>query len=192
MPKRLIVPHLIAGCSAVLLAFLLNMARVEAKPSHAPVHRVEAQRRSVINYFYLLPSLGIEDKIGRQERRQLLLPKSSSLIDTRHDYLLVHPDSAPAEEVAVFRAHGKSDLIADSSPDFESDYNSFMLYRLRNGRLRDVTRQMLPMPADTDHFLYELPHLGTTIRVFRFSLKKRSRHHVFDLQWRDGRFVKVP
>lgn len=72
-----------------------------------------------------------------------------------------------------------------------SDYNAFILFRLQNGRLRDVTRQMLPMPPQTDRLLYELPRSGTTIGVYRFNLDTQSRRHVFDLQWRGGRFVKV-
>jgi len=82
-------------------------------------------------------------------------------------------------------------LLADSLPDFMSDYNAFILFRLQNGRLRDVTRQMLPMPPQTDRLLYELPRSGTTIGVYRFNLDTQSRRHVFDLQWRGGRFVKV-
>ena len=55
---------------ATPLALLLNTARVEA----------QAQRRSVIDYFHLLPTLGIEDKIGHQKARQLLLPESDPVI----------------------------------------------------------------------------------------------------------------
>ena len=50
---------------------------------------------------------------------------------------------------------------------------------------------MLPMPADTDHLLYELPQIGTTIRVFRFNIETQSCRHVFDLQWHVGHFIKV-
>ena len=181
MRKRSVEIGLVFGFLAVSPALLFNAARGKA----------QAQRHSVIDYFYLLPSLGFVGRVGRQEARQLLEPERSPVIDIPHDYLVVHPDSAPAEEIAVFRAQGKPDLIADSSPDFESDYNNFTLYRLRNGKLRDVTRQVLPMPPNTEHLLYELPRLGTTIRVFRFNLDTQSRYHVFNLQWRGDRFVKV-
>lgn len=192
MRRRLVNPSLILGCLVLLSAALSSIAQAEAKPGLARVCQAETQKRSVIDYFYLLPRDYMLGPATRQEKRQLLEPESDPIIDERHDYLLVHPDSAPAEEIAVFRAHGKPDLIADSSPDFESDYNNFTLYRLQNGKLRDVTRQMLPMPADPDHLLYNLPQFGTTIRVFRFSLETQSRpRHAFDLQWRGGRFVKV-
>lgn len=121
----------------------------------------------------------------------MLQPGNHRLMDMRHDYVRVHPDSSPAEEIAVFRARHKADLLALSMPDFESDYNYFGLFRLQNGRLRDVTREMLPMPPRIDQFLYEIPHFGTTIQVFRSDLNTPSRRHVFDLQWRGDRFVKV-
>ena len=152
-------------------------------------HEQRPARRSVIDYFYLLPHIGIDGMAGQQERREMLLPRNHPTVDVRHDYLRVQPDSSPAEEIAVFRAQDKPDVIADSSPDFESDYNGFALYRLQNGKLRDVTRQMLPMPANTAHLLYELPQLGTTIRVFRFNIETESRRHAFDLQWCGGHFV---
>ncbi len=178
---------------AVCLGVLVLEAWAGVRPSPSSARRVEvrAQSRSVIDYFYLLPSLGIGYPGTRQQRRQLLQPKNHPVIDVSYDYLLVHPDSSPAEQIAVFRSRGGADLIAASLPDFQSDYNDFTLFRFQNGRLRDVTRQMLPMPPDTDHLLYELPRFGSTIRVFRFNLDTESRRHVFDLQWRGGHFVRM-
>lgn len=189
----LVNPNLIFGCLALLPALLSSAVRVEAKPlpPHAYHVGAQARQRSVIDYFNLLPWLGIGYHATRQEKRQLLRAENHPIIDVRHDYLRVNPDSSPAEQIAVFRERGKADLLAVSMPDFESDYNAFILFRQQNGRLRDVTRQMLPMPPQTDRLLYELPRFGTTIGVFRFDLETQSRRHVFDLQWRGGRFVKV-
>ena len=188
----------VCGSAALLVLCLggmkaLNALPPESRPTPSDAYRVaaQAQRRSVIDYFVLLPWLGIGYQGTRQEKRRLLQAENHPIIDVPHDYLLVHPDSSPAEQIAVFRSRHQGDLIADSLPDFQSDYNNFTLFRLQNGRLRDVTRQMLPMPPETDHFLYELPRFGTTIRVFRFDIEKPSRRHVFDLQWRGGHFVKV-
>ena len=157
------------------------------------VYCVEAQvqRRTVIDYFKLLPWLGIGYPATPSEKRQLLQDENHPIIDVRHDYLLVHPDASPSEQITVFRARHKTDLLAVSLPDYQSDYNDFTLYRLHHGKLQDVTRQMLPVPVDTDHFLYELPRFNTTIRVFKFDLNTQSRHHVFDLKWRSGHFVRV-
>ncbi len=168
------------------------LTRDDAIITYSRAHRLGAQgQRSVIDYFDLLPSLGIGGSGTRQEKQELLQADNHPIIDVRHDYLLVHPDSSPAEEIAVFRGRNNADLVADSLSDHQCDYNAFTVYRLERGRLRDVTQQVLPMPPDTDHFLYELPRFGTTIRVFRFDLNRASRRHVFDLQWRAGCFVKV-
>lgn len=180
-------------CLAILLASLSSTAQLEGRPAHSLASQREARtsRRSVINYFYLLPSLGMGTPATSRRRGELLRTQNQPIIDVRHDYLLVRPDSSPAEQIAVFRSRGGSDLIADSLPDSVSDYNGFALYRLRHGRLRDVTRQMLPMPPDLDHLLYELPRFGSTIRVFRFDLDTETRRHVFDLFWFRGSFLKV-
>lgn len=179
--------HFSAGC--VFLVASICIAPTHAEPLHRKTERT--QRFSVIDYFNLLPFYGIEDTTTPKERRELLQTNAQPIVDVRHDYLLIQPDSAPPEQIAVFRTLGQADLLAVSLPDSESDYNDFALYRLRGGKLHDVTQQMLPMPARTDRLLYELPRFGTTIKVFRFSLEKQSRRHAFDLQWRRGRFVKV-
>ncbi len=193
MHKRFAALNPVIGSLIVSHALGMSAALAEAKPLHGT--KAQTRRLSVIDYFNLLPSYGISDSTTRKERRELLQfgtdPDTNPTIDVRSDYLLIHPDSSPAEQIAVFRAHGKSDVVAVSMPDSESDYNNFALYRLQNGKLRDVTRQMLPVPLRIDNFLYVLPENGTTIRVFKFNLGDVSGRHAFDLQWRGGRFVKV-
>ena len=156
-----------------------------------PSVTAQTQPRSVVDYFNLLTWLGIGYPTTQQNKRELLQTENHPVIDVRHDYLLVHPDSSPAEQLAVFRARGKADLLAVSLPDSETDYNNFVLFQLRNGKLQDVTRQVLPMSPQISRYLYELPQFGTIIRVFRFNIDTQTRSHVFDLQWRKGRFVKV-
>ena len=177
MRKQFIALTLL-GCFAGSCTLLTGMA-------------AQTQPRSVVDYFNLLTWLGIGYPATPQNKRELLKPENHPIVDVRHDYLLVHPDSSPAEQLAVFRAYGKPDLLAVSLPDYQSDYNNFVVYRLRNGKLRDVTRQVLPMSSQIGRYLYELPQVGTTIRVFRFSMDTQSRRHVFDLQWRGGCFVKA-
>ncbi len=151
----------------------------------------------MLDYYYLLPYLGNFGNDTRRKKQRLLKPGANEgftsegftpVVDLRHDYMKVGPDSAPDEQIAVFRGPGP-DLIATSSPDYESDYNGFHLWRLQGGKLRDVTRQALPFPVRDSELAYELPRLGTTIHVFRFSLEPRSRKPAFDLLWRRGRFV---
>lgn len=170
-------------------ALLITAPSLEARPRQKAV----AKRLSVLDYYFLLPFIGNEavPKTGKElhYRRESLRPQYKPVIDLRHDYLSVQPDSSPRVQIAVFR--GVTEVVAYSAPDYHSDYNSFALYRLQNGRLHDVTRQLLPVPSRTNTFLYELPRVGTTIHVFAFDLETQSRKPAFDLLWRRGRFVKV-
>lgn len=181
--KRLFLVPLLLG------ALLLAAPSLNAHPRQA----AKTKRLSVLDYYFLLPFVGNEGipKTGKElhYRRESLRPQYKPVVDLRHDYLSVQPDSAPRVQVAVFR--GAADVVAYSAPDYQSDYNSFALYRLQNGKLRDVTKQLLPVPVREDRFLYELPRVGTTIRVFSFNIEKQSRKPAFDLAWRRGRFVKL-
>jgi len=99
MQGHAVNPNRLLGRLAILPALLASAARVEAKPIpfHTDHVEAQAQRRSVIDYFYLLPWLGIGYHATRQEKRQLLQAEGHPIIDVRHDYLLVHPDSSPDE-----------------------------------------------------------------------------------------------
>ncbi len=177
--KRLFIAALL-GAGALLIA--------APSPEARPRQTATAKRLSVLDYYFLLPHISIGGGESRSEKREMLRGEPKPVIDLRHDYLLVHPDSSPAAQVAVFRGGG-ADVIAYSTPDFKSDYNKFRLYRLQNGKLRDVTKQIMPVPARTDRFLYELPRFGTTIHVFAFNIETRTRKPAFNLLWRRGRFV---
>lgn len=153
-----------------------------------PRQTASAKRLNVLDYYFLLPYIGIGGNETRSEKRELLRPENKPVIDLRRDYLRVNADSSPPAQITVFRGGG-ADVVAQSAPDFQSDYNNFALYRLQNGKLRDVTKQILPVPVRQNRFLYELPRVGTTIRVFAFHLETQSRKPAFDLLWRRGRFV---
>lgn len=146
-----------------------------------------AKRHTVLDYFFLLPGIGTVGYEGKQ-RRELLKASYEPVIDLPNDWMSVNPDSAPREQIAVFRYKG-DELVAQSAPDYQSDYNGFALYRLRDGKLRDVTDKELPVPVRQDQYLYEVPRYGATIHVYKFDLRKQSRRHAFDLRWRGGKFV---
>ena len=172
---------------SLAVAAALAIVALEAAPPRA-FSKDSAKRHNVLDYFFLLPAIGISGYEGKQ-RRELLKAPYEPIIDLPHDYISVNPDSSPREQIAVFRYKG-AELVAQSAPDYQSDYNGFALYRLRNGKLREVTAQELPVPARAGNYLYELPRIGTTIRVYSFDLNKQTRRHAFDLVWRGGKFVK--
>lgn len=146
-----------------------------------------AKRHTVLDYFFLLPYVGNTDPT-RAERREMLAAKYLPIIDLKNDYLKVQPDSAPAQQIAVFRYRG-TELVGVSSPDFRSDYNNFNFYRLRNGKLRDVTKQVLGARRTAEKYLVELPRYGTTIRVYTYDIDTQARKFAHDMNWHNGKFV---
>ena len=173
---------------SLAVAASLTVAALAATAPHAS-SKDSAKRHNVLDYFFLLSAIGLSGYEGKQ-RRELLKAPYEPVIDLPNDYMSVNPDSSPREQIAVFRYKG-AELVAQSAPDYQSDYNGFSLYRLRNGQLRDVTEKELPVPVRQNQYLYELPRIGTTIRVYKFDLSKQKRWHAFDLKWRGGRFVKA-
>ena len=174
---------------SLAVAASLALTPLAATP-HASAKN-DAKRHNVLDAFYLLPGIGaLEINSSRKWRREMLQPKYKPIIDLNHDYLKFRADASPDQEVAIFRYRG-AELVATSTPDSVSDYNAFHLYRFSNGKLREVTEKELPIPARADNYLYELPRIGTTIRVYKFDLSKQKRWHAFDLKWRGGRFVKA-
>ena len=177
--------------SSLAVAASLAVVALAATPPRA-FSKTNAKRHNVLDAFYLLPGIGaLEINVPRKWRNEMLQPQYKPIIDLRHDYLKFRADASPDQEVAIFRYHG-TELVATSTPDSTSDYNAFHLYRFGQGKLREVTKQELPVPARTGSYLYELPRLGTTIHVYQFDLDKQARWHAFDLKWRGGRFVKAP
>lgn len=174
-------------CVATLVAgrFTVTIPNAEALPSR----QFCANQHNVLDFYYLLPYVGNTPKT-KSQRRELLNHKNKHILDFKNDYIEVNPDSFPTQQLAVFRYRG-TELVATSTPDSHSDYNNFYLYRLREGKLHEVTDKELGFPARTGAYLYELPRYGTTIPVYLFSLEKQSRRHVFDLKWEKGRFTRV-
>ena len=66
---------------------------------------------------------------------------------------------------------------------------SLNFYRFKNGKLRDVTSQVLPVAFKSTH-IAELPRIGTTIRVTEENPETADQKHAYNLLWRGGRFVR--
>lgn len=172
------------------LAVAASLALVALGVAPRAFSKDKAKRHNVLDAFYLLPYVGNTNPT-KTERREMLAAKYHPIIDLKNDYLKVQPDSCPAQQVAIFRDQG-TEVVAVSISDYSSDYNTFNFYRLRDGKLREVTAKELPVPVRQNKYLYELPRIGTTIRVYKFDLHQQKRWHAFDLKWRGGRFVKAP
>ncbi len=126
---------LVVAASLTLFALIL---------APCALSKEDVKRHSVLDYFFLLPFVGNTSKAKNE--RQKLLDKSSTIVDVQRDFIQVDTDSFPPQQVAVYR-YRDAELVAVSVPDSASDYNLFYLYRLRDGKLREVTEKELPLPA---------------------------------------------
>lgn len=157
---------------------------VAAPRATAPSIRAP-RRHTVKQFFDLLPAryfagISRREKLGQKP-----------VIDQAHDYLETRGEGDDAAlEVAVFRFGGQETVgVLATYADGGGELN---FYRLRSGRLHDVTPQVLPRRLGPNQ-VAELPHFGTTIRVLnRRARGTKPETPAYNLQWRGGRFVVQP
>lgn len=140
-------------------------------------------RKTVLDYYYLLPDSYFEYPHSKDERKVALL-YDGSIADVKNDYVLITLDAVGTLEVVVFRYKNR-DLIAVRRY-YEGCTLWFFTYN--EGQWKDVTKQIMPVRLN-EKYDYTLPRYGTTIRVRRdlWPSKKRGQK-VYDLVWRKGRF----
>jgi hypothetical protein len=148
-----------------------------------------AQPRTVKDYFLLLP-----DKYFETSRREVWLDEDC-IIDIKNDYIHFPGDGAQSTlEVALFRYRGQV-LVAVYDHYMEG---SLDFLRYINGRWKNVTRQVIPVPFNGYKYQYKIPRYGTTIRVTanRFDEELPGRvapegkgKRAYDLVWTRGKFV---
>ena len=150
------------------------------------------QRRSVLDYFKMLPSSWFSES-GQSRMKQLRegfnsqIPASRRcVVDLKNDFLRFNADAMGLMDVAVFRFQGR-DTVGVLN-DYEGTTLSF--WRERNGRLVDVTKQVLPFRI-RGPVTHELPRVGTTIRVWKGGWpNKPTRRAAALFRWRGGHFVR--
>ncbi|MBW3636796.1 MAG: hypothetical protein KY445_10095 [Armatimonadetes bacterium] len=171
------------------LALIVAPIGSEAKPK-AP--------RTVLDYFDLLPQRFFEvEYFGSNNKRRKWLKRgltefplyNRSIIDLKNDYIRFPGDGAQRRlDVAVFRYRGQATVGVYN--DWDAGELSF--WRYKNGRLVDVTEQVLPMGFDGKNG-YVLPRFGTTVRVFQrtgiFRIKPQMKP-LYTLRWRGGHFYR--
>lgn len=155
---------------------LLALATPISHGIAAPRKHQRTVRRSVVDYFRLLPSRYFE-----VEDRSVLLQKSRlPLIDLKNDYLQTSGDAAqPALQVAVFRYRGQ-DVVAVSAA-YEIGF-SFDLLKYENRRWRNVTDDLSPL-VSKKNLRFKIPRYGTTIQVYQ-----DNGTHLANLYWEKGSF----
>lgn len=174
-------------------AFLVFAVALYTLPCISKAGAKDVPRKSVVDYFYLLPDLYFEIPFSRAQRKAVLFHDRKiypynfaveSIADVKNDYAHIGLDAVGTLEVAVFRSKGR-DLIAVRRY-YEGCRVWFLTYQ--NGRWKDVTKQVMPVQLD-QKYNYILPRYGTTIEVRRdlWPVKKRG-HKIYDLRWQKGRF----
>lgn len=140
------------------------------------------RRHSVLEFYNLLPSRYF---LG-DNRRVMLTKDRAPIVDNAHDFLLASGEAGqPGLQVAVFRFRGTETVGVAAAYEMFGELN---FYRLRNGRLHDVTQQVLPRRFG-QYQVAELPRIGTTIRILNENPETIDEKLAYRLQWRGGRFV---
>lgn len=179
--------------SFFLLGAATLCANLAVSPRANALPRLQncATRHSVLDYYRLLPG----DVYFEQGHRKAYLNKKTypaAVVDLRRDYLRSGSErngqEQPVIELAVFRYRG-AELLGVASHYRLGHVLSF--YRLQQGRLLEVTRQVLPDYLHVDQRA-DLPRYGTTIRVVSDDTKGNDvGRYLYSWVWRNGRLVKT-
>ncbi len=175
--NRILIPLLL--CAAIAPIEAQTSPRLSSQAACAP----KTRRHTVLQCYDLLPS-----KFFIVKRRELLSKDYPiAEVDTAHDFLQTGGEAAqPSLQVAIFR-YGGTELVGVSGR-YEMG-GTLNFYRFKNGKLRDVTSQVLPVAFKSTH-IAELPRIGTTIRVTEENPDTADQKHAYNLLWRGGRFVR--
>ena len=140
------------------LALVLTSSPFAGAPAQAKVARVASAPHTVGDYFLLLP---IKYFNTITERQKLL--SDAEVVDMKNDFLYLRGfDGQPGIALALSRHAGR--VVVAVREDYVDD-TSFDLLRWQGGRWHNVTRTLVT--GYSAQLRYEIPRLGTTIRVRR-------------------------
>lgn len=173
----------VSGFLFAMCALLLTGRIGRAQKS--PVSTL-TEPKTVVDFFTLLPSRyfgGVLNEAKPRERLRLL-NGAHSVVDVKNGYLFAAGDGAQQSlTLCLFKRADKSYVIAVSDND-RVVFDPFLdFYEYRNGRLRNITKSVLPV-AYRSHLDYTLPRYGMTIHVT--DSKDRP---VYNLVWKQDHFV---
>jgi hypothetical protein len=169
--------------SLLALVFLLSWSGA----AHA--QRAE-KKRTVVDYFMLLPQKFLGEPLSLAQRRAWVRDSAvdGNVVDLKNDYLHVG-EYGRSVQAAVFRHKGRAvfavsdrEVSGDMSPP-AVDKRAFRLLRFEGGRWKDVTRALMPVRVDLRK-IYTLPRVGTTIKVESAT----SDAIYYSLVWSGGKF----
>lgn len=155
---------------------LHNVAESKPRPKGSGVQI----RRTVRDYYLLLPSKYFAESARENLRLRPMV------IDIANDYIETSGEAGqPYLQTALFRHQG-TELFAVYA-QLEAG-NLLKFYRLSDGRLRDVTKQVWRTKLRPNDRVY-LPRRGSNI-VIQDETYPGDEKIRFTMRWRNGHFVK--
>ncbi len=175
-----------------MLGTAMTFALLTLVPGSRPVVPTERSGKTEVvshvpetvrDYYALLPDSYFEGDL--KERLTVMLHRPGAVVDIRNGFLHAVGDGAQTDvDVCLFKRSDRTYLVAVNYNDDDGVFATFLdFYMFENGRLRDVTGSILPIPFD-ETLKYELPRKGTTIVV-----KNGAGTTVYRFIWGGDRFT---
>lgn len=166
------------GVALTLPVMLAAAPKAAKNPTTAP--------RTVADHFLLVPDTWLSIPV---EERKALLEAPGTINDRKNGYISFTQGDSDSYTFTVFRKPDgtylsglcfKGQVLSRTGAVKETCQLTFLDFQ--KGTWTDVTSKVLPTADRTDLF-YELPQVGTTIRV-------KSLSKEFELLWQDGVFKR--
>lgn len=158
--------------------------------------------KTVMDYFALLPEKYFtlegcfreDDKDCRKARAEYL-KNYKEIEDIKNGHLKAGCDGGQrCLEMALFKRPNNTYVIAVATFGEALEENYFLDYK--NGVWTDISEKIVPEFSKDKR--YEIPRNGTTVKVFSTKLIEKGDDYevrekdknIYDLEWKDGKFLK--
>lgn len=178
--------------ACLTVVFLLGLLFAQGSTVSAAGKKAEKPSQSgpktVVDYFLLIPDTWLA--IPADERK-VVLAASGTVNDVKNGFLSFTYGDSDSYTFTVFRKPTggylsalcfKGQILSKTGAVKDTCQVTFLDFD--KGAWNDVTAKVLPT-ADQSDLVYELPQVGTTIKV-----KKAGSDESFELLWKDGAFKK--
>ncbi|MDM7921380.1 MAG: hypothetical protein QUS14_03690 [Pyrinomonadaceae bacterium] len=172
--------------------------KVEATPAAT----VQTGPRTVMDFFALLPekyfTLEGCDKATDKEckkAREDYIKTYGEVVDVKNGYFKGGCDGAQScIEMAIFKRPDGTYLVGVAT--FAEMMNDFYFLDYADGKWADVSAEVVPEYSKKNW--YELPRVGTTMKVFSKKIVEETDDYevsdkgrlMYELAWKDGKFTK--
>ncbi len=156
------------------------------------------QPRTVRDFFNLLPQKyfpleGCEPQkdVNCERARREYVKNYLEVEDTANGYWKSGCDGAQTcLQMALFKRSDTTYIVAVQTLNETEETNYFLEYR--DGKWSDISAQVIPDFSDKN--IYELPRKGTIVKVFKKNFPEPEYSErgakIYDLEWKDGKFVR--